>query len=271
MSPTCAQSPHSSLANSWTVHSDHVSLVRHAPPPCLARVPAQPAALELDMTRCALVVIDMQNDFCEPDGWFGSRGVDTSPMRRPIPVINALAAPLRAAGARVVWLNWGIRADRANLPPGVLYRGKRSPDATGYGEELANGRGPVLVQGSWGAGLIEDLQPHSEDLQIYKHRLSGFWDTELDSVLRQAGITTLLFAGINIDRCVFSTLQDAGFLGYDCVLVEDACATPSPQYVSDAILFLVRELHGFTVTSSDLINSISPRNPISQIVPQEQP
>ncbi|MES2537058.1 MAG: isochorismatase family cysteine hydrolase [Pseudomonadota bacterium] len=246
-----------SPASSWTVHEDHVSLVRAPSPPRIVRMQALPAALELDLARCALVVIDMQNDFCHPDGWFGSRGVDISPMCSPIPAIAGLSDAMRAAGARIVWLNWGIRADRANLPPGVLYRGKRSAGATGYGEPLANGRGPALVQGSWGAAQIGELPAHADDLTVNKHRLSGFWDSELDSVLRQAGITTLLFAGINIDRCVFSTLQDAGFLGYDCVLVEDACATPSPQYVSDAILFLVRELHGFTVTTADIHHSIT--------------
>jgi ureidoacrylate peracid hydrolase len=244
-------------AGSWTVYDDRVNLVRQPAPPKIVRVPAMPAALELDLTRTALVVIDMQNDFCHPDGWFASRGVDISPLRRPIAPIVALAPAIRGAGGRVIWLNWGIRADRANLPPGVLYRGKRSADAIGYGEPLANGRGPALVQGSWGAAPIAELQPLGGDLLVHKHRLSGFWDSELDSVLRQAGITTLLFAGINTDRCVFSTLQDAGFLGYDCVLLEDACATHSPQFVSDAILFLVRELHGFAVTSTDLIASIS--------------
>jgi nicotinamidase-related amidase len=246
-----------SPAVAWTVHEDHVSLVRKPAPALIARVPALPAAVELDLTRCALVIVDMQNDFCHADGWFAGRGIDIAPMRRPITAIAALSNQMRDAGMRVVWLNWGIRADRANLPPGVLYRGKRKAGETGYGDQTANGSGPALVQGSWGAALIDELQAHPADLLVNKHRLSGFWDSEFDSVLRQAGITTLLFAGINIDRCVFSTLQDAGFLGYDCVVVEDACSTPSPQYVTDAILFLVRELHGFTTTHAQLATAVS--------------
>lgn len=245
--------PGPTAAASWTVHDDHVSLVRSATPPRVLRLAAEPQAIEIDLARTALIVVDMQNDFCHAEGWFGCKGIDVAPMRKPIASIATLTMALRGAGARIVWLNWGIRADRANLPPSVLYRGKRSAAAAGYGEPSAAGHGPSLVQGSWGAAQLDELPAQAGDISVSKHRLSGFWDTELDSVLRQAGVTTLLFAGINTDRCVFSTLQDAGFLGYDCVLVEDACGTPSPQYVSDAIVFLVRQLHGFTTTCSALL------------------
>jgi hypothetical protein len=81
------------------------------------------------------------------------------------------------------------------------------------------------------------------------------------SVLRGQGLQTLLFAGVNTDRCVFPTLQDAGFLGYDCLLLEDACSTPSPAYVSRAIHFIVRQLHGFTATAADLLAALpTPRD-----------
>lgn len=242
----------------WTVHGDHVSLVRAPIAPRPLRVSAEPQAIEIDLARAALVVVDMQNDFCHTEGWFGCKGLDVAPMRKPINAIAGLSDALRRAGVPIVWLNWGIRADRANLPSSVLYRGKRSAAAAGYGEPSSSAHGPSLVQGSWGAAQIAELPAQPGDISVDKHRLSGFWDSELDSVLRNAGITTLLFAGINTDRCVFSTLQDAGFLGYDCVLVEDACGTPSPQYVSDAIVFLVRQLHGFTTTCSALLSSLHP-------------
>jgi nicotinamidase-related amidase len=94
------------------------------------------------------------------------------------------------------------------------------------------------------------------DITVHKHRLSGFWDNELDSVLRQQGITTLLFAGINTDRCVFSTLQDGAFLGYDCVLLEDACSTPSPAYVTKGVLYIVQLLHGFVASAASLMRAL---------------
>lgn len=255
--PVTTYQPGPTPSTSWTVHGDHVSLVRTAPGPRPLRIEARPAPIEIDLARSALLVVDMQNDFCHAEGWFGCRGADLGPLRRPIPVIAALTDALRSAGSRVVWLNWGVRADRANLPASVLFRGRRTAAAFGYGDPTPSGRGPVLVQGSFGAALVDELVPGPGDLRVDKHRLSGFWDSDLDAVLRQAGITTLLFAGINTDRCVFSTLQDAGFLGYDCVLLEDACGTPSEPYVVDAILFLVRQLHGFTATAADLLASLS--------------
>jgi ureidoacrylate peracid hydrolase len=98
--------------------------------------------------------------------------------------------------------------------------------------------------------VIDELAVAPGDITVHKHRLSGFWDNELDSILRQQGITTLLFAGINTDRCVFSTLQDANFLGYDCVLLKDACGTSSPAYVTRGMHFIVQLLHGFVATPS---------------------
>jgi nicotinamidase-related amidase len=171
----------------------------------------------------------------------------------------------------VVWLNWGVRPDRLNLSPTVQFKGKRSADGVGYAEASPDDRGLSVVAGEWGAQVIDELSAAPSDITVFKHRLSGFWDNELDSILRQQGITTLLFAGVNTDRCVFSTLQDAGFLGYDCVLLADACSTPSPAYVSKAIHFIVQQLHGFVATTAALMPALKaihkPRKPSPSRVP----
>ena len=168
----------------------------------------------------------------------------------------------RAAGLPVIFVNWGVRADRAELscpaPRQGFGRRARGPI---YADPSVEGRGRILVEGDWGAEVIAELAPAEADLTVFKHRLSGFHDNELDSVLRNRGIETLLFAGINTDRCVFSTLCDASFRGYGCLLVTDACATPSPAYVSDAVLYLVRLLYGATVTSADLLAAFASADP----------
>lgn len=239
--------------NAWQGDTQQVSLVREATPPRRLRFAAEDRAMEIDLGRSAIVVVDMQNDFCHPQGWFGQRGIDITACRRPIPTLSRLVPAWRAAGGRVLWLNWGIRADRANLPPTIHYKATRGdPAVVGYGEVSPEDHGPSLVQGSWGAALVDGLDAAPQDLLVHKHRLSGFFDSDLDGVLRAQGITTLLFAGINTDRCVYSTLQDAAFLGYDCLLVRDACDTPSPAHVTDAIHFLVRLLHGFITDSTAL-------------------
>jgi ureidoacrylate peracid hydrolase len=252
--PVFGAAPH----NAWTLNPQgEVSLVRRPPKPKIVRLDAQPQCIEFDIGRSMLVVVDMQNDFCHPRGWFGQKGISVRPMRKPIPVIAALMPAWRAAGGKVLWLNWGVRPDRLNLPPLVQFKGKRSGTGVGYAEVSPEGRGRALVPGDWGAEVVEDLAVAPEDITVFKHRLSGFWDNELDSVLRQLAATTLFLVGVNTDRCVFSTLQDAGFLGYDAVLLADACSTPSPAYVTRAIHFIVQQLHGFTASSADLITSLA--------------
>ncbi len=248
-------------STSWTLSKGRTSLVRTAPRPRPVVLDATGDAVEFDLARSALVVIDMQNDFCHPRGWFGQRGISVAPMRKPIPVLQRLLPAWREAGAPVIWLNWGIRADRLNLPAAIQFKGKRSADAVGYAERSPEDRGRSLVRGDWGAQVVDELDVLAADITVHKHRLSGFWDNELDSVLRGMDIRTLFFTGVNTDRCVFSSLQDAGFLGYDCILLADACNTPSPAYVTRAIHTLVKQVHGFVARTPELLEALSSSQP----------
>lgn len=248
------------LHNAWTWSPDGVSLVRAAHQPRPVWLAAQHEMVEIDVLRTALLVVDMQNDFCHPEGWFAQKGVPVQAVRKPIPVLQQLLPVWRHAGGRVVWLNWGVRRDTLNLSPLQQYKAAR-PDArgrpgVGYGEPSPLDRGPSVVAGEWGSQVVRELAVDPADATVFKHRLSGFWDNELDSLLRQQGITTLLFAGVNTDRCVFSSLQDAAFLGYDCVLLKDACATSSPAYVTRAVHFLVEKLHGFVGSAEALVPAL---------------
>ncbi|MDM0107389.1 isochorismatase family cysteine hydrolase [Variovorax sp. J22R24] len=249
-----------------------MSFVRKArkPRPLLI-ADAAPQAVEIDLACTALLVVDMQNDFCHPEGWFAQKGLGTKAARKPIPMLQALLPAWRDAGGAVVWLNWGIRADKRNLGPTVQFKGKRTADGVGYAEHSPLDHGPSLVQGSWGAQVIDELEVAPSDISVHKHRLSGFWDNELDTLLRQQGITTLLFTGINTDRCVFSTLQDANFLGYDCVLLQDACSTPSPAYVTKGVIYIVQLLHGFVASAASLVRALPPASSASSSISSSRP
>lgn len=234
-----------------------LSFARPVPAPRNVILPAEPQRAEIDLARTALVIVDMQNDFLHPDGWFPRLGFDPSPLAAILPRLTQLADAARSSGVQVVWLNWGVRADRAEIPPPIVNKMSMSGTRPVYADASAPGRGRILVASEWGAQLVEALQPQPEDLIIHKHRLSGFHDNDFDTVLRNRGIDTLIFSGTNTDRCVFSTLCDASFLGYGCLLVEDACATGSPAYVSDAIHYLVRLLYGVTLKSEDLLSAFA--------------
>ena len=230
---------------------------RGAHPPVSVAFEAQPQHLELDLARSAIVVVDMQNDFCAPGGWLSSIGVDTSPLLGPVEPLNRLLPVLRRFGVPVVWLNWGNRADRMNLSPSVLHVYDPDGEGRGIGSPLPENGSRVLEKGSWGASLVEGLVPGPEDIWVDKYRMSGFWDTPLDSILRNLGVTTLFFAGVNLDQCVMHTLQDAVCLGYDAVLLADCCATSSPSFCADATLYNIKQCYGFVAGSEALLGAIA--------------
>lgn len=240
----------------WRVNAATVNMVR---PPHTARplrVPAEPQHLCFDLARSALLVIDMQNDFCHPDGWLASIGVDITPARAPIEPLRALLPAWRRAGAPVVWVNWGNRADLLNLSPSLLHVYKPSGRGVGLGDPLPRQGSRVLQAGSWSAQVVDELRPEPGDVRVDKSRMSGFPDTPLDSILRNLGVTTLLFAGVNADQCVMCTLQDANFLGYDCLLLREATATTSPVFCLDATLYNVRQCFGFVLGCADLMAAL---------------
>jgi nicotinamidase-related amidase len=239
--------------NRWHVSADAVDLVRAPVPPRPLAFAAEPQAVTIDLAHSAMIVVDMQNDFCHPAGWLAHIGVDVAPARRPIALLRRLLPALRAAAVPIVWLNWGNRPDRLNLPPSLIHVYKPTGEGVGLGDPLPGRGAPVLEKDSWAASVVDELDIAPADISVDKYRMSGFWDTPLDSILRNLGIRTLLFGGVNADQCVACTLQDANFLGYDCVLVEDCTATTSPDYCLQATLYNVRQIFGFVARSDDLL------------------
>ena len=239
-----------SPAGSWRVSGTSVDLTRPSGPPRVARVQSDTKALSLDLLRTAMIVIDMQNDFCHSDGWLASIGVDVAPARAPIAPLRDFLPRLRAAGVPVIWVNWGARPDRMNLSPALLHVYNGDGRGHGIGDPLPKTGAPVLTAGSWGAAIVDELTPEPRDIHVAKHRMSGFWDTPLDSILRNLDVKTLLFGGVNADQCVLHTLADANFLGYDTIMVEDCSATTSPEFCWRATLYNVRQIFGFVATSS---------------------
>lgn len=243
------------MANNWGVSKGKVSLVRLSQDALVIEVPAAPQNLEMDLKRCVLVVIDMQNDFCSRGGWLASIGVDTSPLGAIVEPIDRVARSLRNLGVPIIWLNWGNRPDRANLPPGVLHVYNPDGESVGIGDELPGGGSRVLESGSWSSALTAGLEIAEGDILVEKYRMSGFFDTPLDSILRNSNATTILFAGVNVDQCVFATLIDAASLGYDVVLLEDCSATTSPVFCREATHYNVAQCFGFVASSADIIEA----------------
>jgi len=248
----------SHAANRWRVDENTVDLSRAEPRPVRpVALAAQPQSVVIDAQRSALVIVDMQNDFCSRGGYLDYRGIDVTPDRAPIRPLQALVPVLRAHAIPIVWLNWGVRKDLLNIPPSLLHAHTHDGSGAGLGEAIPGGA-RILVQGSWGAQIVDELDPGDQDIHVTKHRFSGFWDTELDSVLRNMGVRTLLFAGVNADQCVMTTLEDASFLGYDVLMLRDCVATTSPDYCMQATEYNVKLLFGFMTDSASLIQGLGP-------------
>lgn len=246
----------SSPVNSWMVNADSVSFVRARPKPRPVAIDAQPQRITLDKSRAALIVVDMQNDFCHPDGWLASIGVDVSPNRKPIEPIRDMVGLARSTDMPVIWLNWGNRPDRRNLGPSTHHVYDPDGRSTGLGAPLPGNGAPVLELGSWAAAIVDEFGDTSDDVHVAKYAMCGFWDTTLDAILRNLGIDTLLFAGVNLDQCVLCTLQSASFRGYDCVLVEDCCGTTSPDYCEEATLYNIKQCFGFVSNSRIITQAV---------------
>ncbi|WP_329172471.1 cysteine hydrolase family protein [Streptomyces sp. NBC_01477] len=243
--------------NRWQFGGGAIDLRR----PALAARPAplrtEPAPVVLDLSRTALIVIDLQNDFCTPGGALDIAGIDVTLLAGAVEHSARAVTAARAAGVPVVWLTWGNRPDRANLPPGVAH--VFDPEGTGHGIgfRIPGTDSRILTSGSWGADLAAPLTVEPGDIRVDKYRMSGFWDTPLDSVLRNLRVDTLLFAGINSDQCVYATLVDGACAGYDVVMLTDASATTSPSYCHDAAVFNTRQCFGFTTTTPDLLDALA--------------
>jgi nicotinamidase-related amidase len=237
----------------WRVNDTVVDMAMSLPSPRRATIASAPQSVTIDLNRTALIVIDMQNDFCAKNGWVDHLGVDYTPDRAPIAPLQRLLPHVRNAGVPVIWVNWGNRPDLLNMPPNQIHLYKPHGMGIGLGEPLPGSGAHVLEKDSWAAAVVDELKPLAGDVMVDKYRISGFWDTPLESILKNLGTRTILFAGVNTDQCVFCTLTDANFLGYGCVMIEDCCATTSPDFCTEATIWNVKKCYGFVTRSDDVV------------------
>ena len=246
----------SRAGHKWHASARHIDMAAAPARPKPLKLGAAPQDVTIDLKRTAMIVIDMQNDFCAPGGWVDHLGADFTPDRTPIAPLQKLLPMLRKAGVPVIWVNWGNRPDLANMPPNQIHLYKNSGTGIGLGDPLPGSGAPVLQKDSWAAAVVDELAPKPEDIQVDKYRISGFWDTPLDSILRNHDIRTVLFAGVNTDQCVLHSLTDANFLGYGCVMVEDCCGTTSPDFCREATIWNVKKCFGFVTDSKKILKAL---------------
>jgi nicotinamidase-related amidase len=247
--------------NRWRANAVHVDMAAPPPMPRPVTIAAEPQTVTIDLERSAMIIIDMQNDFCTKGGWVDHIGGDYSPDRAPIEPLQRLLPALRARRVPIIWVNWGNRPDLMNMPPNQIHLYKASGVGVGLGDPLPGSGAHVLEKDSWAAAVVDELKIDPSDIRVDKYRISGFWDTPLDSILRNLGCRSLLFAGVNTDQCVLHSLTDANFLGYGCVMLSDCCATTSPQFCTEATIWNVKKCFGFVATSAHVLAALEEARP----------
>lgn len=200
-----------------------------------ARVQADPyewpGAGDLRAEDAALLVIDMQNDFCAPGGYAHSMGIDIALTRRAIGPLARVLRAMRDAGALVVFTREGHRPDLTDLPANKLWRSRRNGGEIGSGGPL----GRLLVRGEAGWDIVPELAPKSGEPVVDKPGKNAFFATDLDLILRGRGVRNLVVTGVTTDCCVHATMLAAADRGYDSLLLSDCCAASAADRHAAAV------------------------------------
>ncbi len=232
------------------------------PPSRFLTIDAKPHRITVDVASTAIIVVDMQNDFGAVGGMFHRAGIDISSIQKTVQPIKRVLSVARSAGIPVIYLKMAFKPDLSDAGP------LDSPNYTrhlllGVGEAAQSPNGAssrVLIRDTWNTDIISELQPTADDIQLYKHRFSGFFQTDLDTTLHSRGIKHLIITGCTTSICVESTIRDAMFRDYACVLLADCAAEPIgsdfPRSNHDATLLAVQTLLGWVSSSDEFVKSV---------------
>lgn len=232
----------------------------------LVELKAEPEHMQLDLAKSAVIVVDMQNDFGSKGGIFDRAGIDISVIRKAIGPTRKVLAAARHVGLKIVYLKMGFRADLSDLgAEDSANRTRHLRFGVGQASPAPDGReGRFLIRDTWNTDIVTELTPEPGDLELYKHRFSGFYETGLDRILRRLEVRDLIFTGCTTSICVDSTIRDAMFRDYRCVLLADCTGEPIGGGLArsnhEASLLTIQTLLGWVSGSEQFLLAIKDRD-----------
>jgi ureidoacrylate peracid hydrolase len=225
-------------------------------------IEAKPEPITIDTSCTAALVVDMQNDFGAKGGMFDRAGIDISGIQGVMEPTARVLTAMRQVGILVVYLKMGYQPDLSDLGASESpNRIKHQRMKVGAPVTAPDGRtSRVLIRDTWNTEIVDELTPQADDVVLYKTRYSGFYETDLDRVLRSRGVTSLVVTGCTTSICVESTIRDAMFRDYRCVVLEDCAAEPIghglPRSNHEASLLAIQLLFGWVSNSVNVIRAL---------------
>lgn len=231
----------------------------------IIRISAKPEPIAIDIAKTAVIVVDMQNDFGSKGGMFDRAGIDISGIQKAVGPTAKVLASAREAGIKIVYLKMAFRPDLSDLgAPDSVNRVRHLQFGVGKTIRAPDRReSRILIRDTWDTDILPELKPQADDVVIYKHRFSGFYQTDLDATLKKLGIKHLIITGCTTSVCVEATVRDAMYRDYSCVLLTDCMSQPTlgnslPGSNHDASLVLVSEAgFGWVSSSNGLIKALA--------------
>lgn len=220
------------------------------------RLNALPEPVTIDLSRTAVIVVDMQNAFAKNGGYFDNIGVDISKTQKIVPTCRRILDAVRARGLKVIYLQMTdvpSHSDDCHSSTPRFLKLKRKHGLLARRPELLETH---YCKGTWGHRMIDELLPHTDDTVVEKCRHDGFADTNLHELLKSLDVEFLLFIGTATNICIESTLRHAFFLDYFAIIVSDAVSPMGPDMLQEATFANVQSTFGWVIRSKDLLSAL---------------
>jgi nicotinamidase-related amidase len=226
-------------------------------------VAARPYPFTCDIQSTALLIIDMQRDFLEPGGFGAMLGNDVEQLRTTIKPIQAVLETCRQLGMFVIHTREGHRPDLSDLPISKKLRGGLT---CGIGDVGSMGR--ILIRGEAGHDIIEELRPLEHEPIIDKPGKGSFHATDLDSLLHNRGIKSLIVTGVTTEVCVHTTVREANDRGYECLVLSDCVGSYFPEFQRVALEMIAAQggIFGWVSPSENLLSELNMQIPSDPIL-----